>query len=87
MPIYEYVCSSCGQEKEVMAKVNDPAPASCSHCNESGTLSKKISLGSFKLEGGGWYKEGYSGGSSNSSSGSSKAAAPCATGTCPVAGS
>ena len=57
MPIYEYRCTSCGHEVEVIQKVGDRRLRTCKEC--SGKLEKKISRTSFQLKGGGWYTEGY----------------------------
>lgn len=57
MPIYEYRCTSCGHEIEVIQKVGERRLRTCKEC--SGKLEKKISRASFQLKGGGWYTEGY----------------------------
>ncbi|MCK4910061.1 MAG: zinc ribbon domain-containing protein [Thermodesulfovibrionales bacterium] len=67
MPIYEYQCTSCGEQLEVMQKISDPRLTVCPECG--GELSKLISNTSFVLKGGGWYADGYS----NSSNGEGKA--------------
>jgi len=62
MPIYEYKCENCGHEFEEMLHfserdnpINDPCPfPTC-----AGKVHLKMSLGSFHLKGGGWYKDGY----------------------------
>ena len=61
MPIYEYQCSHCGHELELMQKFSD-APAT--HCPECGTenLKKKISAAGFRLAGGGWYETDFKSG-------------------------
>ena len=79
MPIYEYKCTKCGKELEVMHKVNDPAPAECPECHEKGTFEKLVSRTSFQLKGGGWYSDLY--GSTKKSESSSTAAAPSASST------
>lgn len=92
MPIYEYKCSKCGKELEVMHKVSDPAPVECPECKSQNTLEKLVSRTSFQLKGGGWYSDLYgsskksdssssSSGSSSSSSSStsSSASAPAAS--------
>jgi len=70
MPIYEYVCQSCGSEFEVMQKFDDPNPKS-HDCSPKSKVKRKLSLTSFQLSGGGWYSQGYakkgSGGGSESS--------------------
>ena len=58
MPIYEYVCQTCGNEFEKIVGFSDPAPP-CPACE--GEVKKKISLSAFHLKGGGWYSDAYSG--------------------------
>lgn len=66
MPLYEYRCSVCGHEVEVLAKFDDPdpvCPQGCHYTNDPPipvTLVKKVSRTSFELKGGGWYSDGYS---------------------------
>ena len=69
MPIYEYTCASCGKTIDVLQKMSDPAPAVCSACGAQNSLSRQVSLTSFQLKGGGWYKDLY--GSSKKDSGTS----------------
>ena len=73
MPIYEYKCDVCGHEFEEMlhfserdVPLNTPCPnrifdrnqePQCFDCD--GKVHLKMSLGSFHLKGGGWYKDGY----------------------------
>jgi len=59
VPIYEYVCESCGRLTEVMQKVGDPPPAACGECGGT-RLAKLVSRTSFHLKGGGWYADLYS---------------------------
>ena len=82
MPIYEYSCKSCGKTIDVLQKVSDPTPETCTACGAQGSLSKVVSRSSFVLKGGGWYSDLYSstkkdGSSSSSSSSSSR---PASTG-------
>src|SRR5687768_14409271 len=77
MPIFEYRCSVCAHLEEVLQKHSDPAPETCPACGKAGTLAKELSLTSFQLKGGGWYKDLYSSttpaaGKSDSSSGEKK---------------
>lgn len=60
MPIYEYYCEKCTAKEEVIQKVGEPAPAVCPNCKASGSLKKSVTLSSFHLKGGGWYKDLYS---------------------------
>ena len=62
MPIYRYRCTDCNGTQEVWAKFDDPPPETCDACGEP-TLQKMVSRTAFKLEGGGWYAEGYGGSS------------------------
>ena len=56
MPMYEYVCTPCKEEKEELQGYDDPAPK-CKKCGK--LMKRKISQTSFHLKGGGWYKDGY----------------------------
>lgn len=58
MPIYEYHCLDCKKGHEIIQKFSDPPLTICPACG--GELEKKLSLSSFQLKGGGWYKESYS---------------------------
>jgi len=60
MPLFEYRCATCGHLEEVLQKHGDPAPDPCPSCGASATMSKEVSLTSFQLKGGGWYKDLYS---------------------------
>jgi putative FmdB family regulatory protein len=57
MPIYEYICTVCGSEIEVIQSFSDAPLETCSHC--SGKLEKKISASTFHLKGSGWYVTDY----------------------------
>lgn len=67
MPIYEYQCNACEHEFEAIQKFSDAPVTDCPHCTKAGTVSKKLSVSAFILSGGGWYKEGYSGGKNGGS--------------------
>lgn len=58
MPIYEYRCTSCQDEFEVIQKMNDRPLRRCKKC--SGSLEKQISRAAFQLKGDGWFSSGYS---------------------------
>ena len=62
MPIYEYRCSSCGAEHEVLQKFSDPPLAVCPSCQKS-ALSKLVSAAGFQLKGSGWYATDFKNGS------------------------
>ena len=54
MPIYEYQCTGCHHELELMQKINDEPAKKCPQCFES-TLIRLISAAGFQLKGTGWY--------------------------------
>lgn len=54
MPIYEYQCSNCGHQLEIIQKVNDDPLADCPQCNTA-TLRRVVSPVAFHLKGTGWY--------------------------------
>ncbi len=56
MPIYEYDCPRCGTF-EVSQKMSDPTLATHDACGAP--VSRRISLTSFSLKGGGWSSDGY----------------------------
>lgn len=59
MPIYEYLCEACGKLTEVVQKLSDPPPRTCSECG-SRKLARLVSRSAFQLKGGGWYSDLYS---------------------------
>ncbi len=54
MPIYEYLCNSCGAEKEHLQKISDAPISVCPVCGSS-NYTKLISAAGFQLKGSGWY--------------------------------
>ena len=65
MPIYEYLCTSCGYQFEEVQKFNEPSLEDCPECGKN-TARRQVSMSAFHLKGGGWYKDGYSGKSTES---------------------
>ena len=61
MPIYAYRCTSCGFEKDVMQKVNDPKLTTCPEC-KSESFAKQLTAPQFQLKGTGWYATDFKGG-------------------------
>jgi putative FmdB family regulatory protein len=61
MPIYEYRCSSCGHELEVLQKFSDAPLSTCPSCHRN-ALAKKVSAAGFQLKGSGWYVTDFKGG-------------------------
>lgn len=58
MPIYEYQCTECGHQLEVIQKVSDKLLTQCPAC-EKETLRKQISAPAFRLSGSGWYETDF----------------------------
>jgi len=58
MPIYGYVCSSCGHTFDALQKMNDPRLVDCPVCCEA-TLRKQLSAPKFRLKGKGWYETDF----------------------------
>ena len=62
MPIYEYKCSKCEHQFEVIQRFSDNPVESCPACNRK-TVKKLVSAPSFRLKGGGWYETDFKTGS------------------------
>ena len=60
MPIYEYRCSECGQDHEVLQKVSEPPLTECPACGKP-ALKKQLSAAGFQLKGSGWYATDFKG--------------------------
>jgi putative FmdB family regulatory protein len=60
MPIYEYRCSECGQDHEVLQKVSEPPLTECPACGKP-ALQKQLSAAGFHLKGSGWYATDFKG--------------------------
>lgn len=58
MPIYEYLCESCGHSLEVLQKIADAPKTDCPKCGEP-KLQKRISAAGFRLKGTGWYETDF----------------------------
>lgn len=58
MPIYEYVCQSCGGELEQLQRLSDTPLTECPACAQP-ALVKRISAAGFRLKGGGWYETDF----------------------------
>ncbi len=54
MPIYEYTCTKCSHQEDIIQKMSDPVITQCPSCNND-TFQKMISAPSFRLKGTGWY--------------------------------
>jgi putative FmdB family regulatory protein len=61
MPIYEYQCSKCGFQTEVLQKISDAPLKKCPECGKS-AMQKMVSAPSFRLKGSGWYETDFKSG-------------------------
>ncbi len=57
MPLYEYHCSKCGKNFDVIQKFSDAPLATHEECG--GAVEKLMSAPSFHLKGSGWYVTEY----------------------------
>ena len=57
MPIYEYLCHSCGKKFEVLQKFSDEPILVHPECG--GTVDKLISTSALQFKGSGWYVNDY----------------------------
>jgi len=58
MPIYEFQCTSCGAEVEVLQKISDPHLVDCEACGKP-HMKKKVTAAAFRLSGAGWYETDF----------------------------
>ena len=58
MPIYEYRCSTCQFQDDLMIKVSAATTLQCPSCQKN-TFEKLVSAPSFKLSGSGWYETDF----------------------------
>ena len=58
MPFYEYQCSACGAQVEILQKITDAPLKKCPECGRS-KLAKLVSAPVFRLKGGGWYETDF----------------------------
>lgn len=76
MPIYEYSCSGCGHNKEVMQKMSDAPLTTCPECGKA-SFAKQLSAPGFQLKGKGWYASDFKGGACPEKKESAPAETPC----------
>jgi putative FmdB family regulatory protein len=62
MPLYEYLCHSCGKRFEVIQKFSDEPLKTHEECG--GDVERLISAPAFHFKGSGWYVTDYSKGNS-----------------------
>lgn len=61
MPIYEYQCTECGYQTEVLQKISDDPLKDCPQCGKP-TMKKMVTAAAFRLKGGGWYETDFKSG-------------------------
>ena len=61
MPIYEYQCTECGHQTEVLQKISDDPLKDCPACGKP-AMKKMVSAAAFRLKGGGWYETDFKSG-------------------------
>jgi putative FmdB family regulatory protein len=61
MPIYEYQCTECGFQKEVLQKISADPLKVCEECGKE-SMKKMVSAAAFRLKGGGWYETDFKSG-------------------------
>jgi putative FmdB family regulatory protein len=57
LPLYEYVCTQCGQRMEKIRKFSDPPLTKCEKCG--GKLKQLVSSSAIQFKGKGWYVTDY----------------------------
>jgi putative FmdB family regulatory protein len=58
MPFYEYECSACSHQVEVLQKISDAPLSKCPDCGEP-ALKRLMSAPVFRLKGAGWYETDF----------------------------
>ena len=58
MPMYEFLCLSCGYKEDMLMKVSDPVKIDCPQCKKD-SFTKQVSAPSFQLSGTGWYETDF----------------------------
>lgn len=79
MPLYEYLCDSCGRTSEILQRLSEPPITVCPHCG--GGVRKMPSAPAFQFKGSGWYVTDYakkSGSEAGGAGGAAKAGSSAA---------
>ena len=58
MPIYDYKCSKCEHQFELIQKFSDQPAEVCPECSKK-SIQKLVSAPSFRLKGRGWYETDF----------------------------
>ncbi len=70
MPLYEYQCTQCGEQIEIIQKLSDPLYTLCPKCG--GAMRKLFSAPAIQFKGSGFYKTDYASSSKPKSEGSTE---------------
>jgi putative FmdB family regulatory protein len=54
MPLYDFKCTNCGHQLELIRKMSDASVTNCPNCQQE-TFAKMLSAPNFQLNGSGWY--------------------------------
>ena len=73
MPRYDYRCSVCGHEVELLHGIHDPGPSVCPNCGAKGSMRKAFATPAIHYKGSGWAKKDRSTASSSRSAAASGA--------------
>jgi putative FmdB family regulatory protein len=73
MPIYEYLCETCGKKFEVLQKFSDEPLLTHPECG--GKVEKLISTSALQFKGSGWYVNDYAKGATSKPGETTKAEA------------
>ncbi|MBL4711205.1 MAG: zinc ribbon domain-containing protein [Gammaproteobacteria bacterium] len=71
MPFYEYQCTKCEHEEEVLQKISDKPLKKCPSCGKS-SMKKMVSAAAFRLKGSGWYETDFKSGDKKNIAGEKK---------------
>jgi putative FmdB family regulatory protein len=55
VPLYDYRCTECGREVEVIHGIHDSGPETCQHCGAA--MRKALSTPAIHFKGSGWAKK------------------------------
>jgi len=58
MPLYDYLCSHCEHQEDVLVKLSDNPLLNCPVCKNT-TFKKQVTAPHFKLKGSGWYETDF----------------------------
>jgi putative FmdB family regulatory protein len=82
LPIYAYLCSSCGTQKDLLQKMSDAPLTTCPECGKE-TFSKQLTAAGFQLKGNGYYATDFKNGSAKPSAEPACSSCPSS---CPMSG-